>query len=95
MQTIESTETKSITKSRYRGEPVTSNYKYYERENRYNSSGASPVVIEVRNNYRKWKTFLKTLFLIFTDIAVLFARTHHGANFPYMVSLILILGFIV
>lgn len=52
MQTIESSETKSVTKSRYRGEPVTSNYKYYERENRYNSS-ASPVVIEVRNNYRK------------------------------------------
>lgn len=53
MQTIESSETKSVTKSRYRGEPVTSNYKqYYERENRYNS-GASPVVIEVRNNYRK------------------------------------------
>lgn len=53
IQTIESTETKSVTKSRYRGEPATTNYKYYERENRYNSSGASPVVIEVRNNYRR------------------------------------------
>lgn len=53
MQTIESTETKSVTKSRYRGDPMATNYKYYERENRYNSSGASPVVIEVRNNYRK------------------------------------------
>lgn len=53
VQTIESTETKSVTKSRYRGDPMSANYKYYERENRYNSSGASPVVIEVRNNYRK------------------------------------------
>lgn len=52
MQTIESTETKSITKSRFMGEP-TSNLRYFEKERKYPNSGASPVVIEVRNNYRK------------------------------------------
>lgn len=56
VETIESTETKSVTKSRYRGgEPTTGGYgKYYERDGKYsNGNGASPVVIEVRNNYRK------------------------------------------
>ncbi|KAK9718716.1 hypothetical protein QE152_g23050 [Popillia japonica] len=48
-QTIESTEKKSVTKSRYVGEPH--NARYYESDRRYSS--ASPVVIEVRNNYRK------------------------------------------
>lgn len=47
-QTIESTEKKSVTRSRYVGsEPQ----RLYETERRYNSG--SPVVIEVRNNYRK------------------------------------------
>lgn len=50
METIESTETKSITKSRYLGEP-TSSGRYYEKERKY--SPGSPVIIEVRNNYRK------------------------------------------
>lgn len=45
VETIESTEKKSVTKSRYIGEP-----RYYD-DRRYTS--ASPVVIEVRNNYRK------------------------------------------
>ncbi|CAH0564776.1 unnamed protein product [Brassicogethes aeneus] len=50
VETIQSSETRSVTKSSYRGnnEPV----KYYETERRYNSSGGNPVVIEVRN-YRK------------------------------------------
>lgn len=49
VETIESSETTSVTKSSYRGnEPAK---KYYE-ERRYNGSGAHPVVIEVRN-YRK------------------------------------------
>ncbi|KYB26130.1 hypothetical protein TcasGA2_TC006187 [Tribolium castaneum] len=49
METIESSETKSVTKSHYRGDP---SVKFYETERRY--SGGSPVVIEVRNsNYRK------------------------------------------
>ncbi|KAK5640871.1 hypothetical protein RI129_009418 [Pyrocoelia pectoralis] len=47
-QTIESTETKSITKSRYRDPGVKQVYTYDRRLN--NSSG--PVVIEVRNNYK-------------------------------------------
>lgn len=48
LETIESSETKSITKS-YRSDP---SVKFYETERRY--SGGSPVVIEVRNsNYRK------------------------------------------
>ncbi|XP_063915870.1 uncharacterized protein Chas isoform X2 [Zophobas morio] len=48
-ETIESSETKSVTKSHYRGDP---SVKFYETERRY--SGGSPVVIEVRNsNYRK------------------------------------------
>ncbi|XP_019758899.2 uncharacterized protein LOC109536892 isoform X3 [Dendroctonus ponderosae] len=54
METIESSETKSITKSHYRsnrGEsPLSPNVKFYESERRYDSS--KPVVIEVRNNYR-------------------------------------------
>ncbi|KAI4455895.1 hypothetical protein MML48_8g00001079 [Holotrichia oblita] len=49
-QTIESTEKKSVTKSRYVAEPH--NTRYYDSDRRY-SSAASPVVIEVRNNYRK------------------------------------------
>ncbi|XP_049817133.1 serine/arginine repetitive matrix protein 2 isoform X2 [Aethina tumida] len=50
METIESKETRSVTKSHYRGgnEPI----KFYETERRYSSSGSNPVVIEVRN-YRK------------------------------------------
>ncbi|RZC40232.1 hypothetical protein BDFB_004360, partial [Asbolus verrucosus] len=49
LETIESSETKSVTKSHYRGDP---SVKFYETERRY--SGGSPVVIEVRNsNYRK------------------------------------------
>ncbi|GJQ87168.1 hypothetical protein Trydic_g14921 [Trypoxylus dichotomus] len=47
-QTIESTEKKSVTKSRY-VDPHGN--RYYESDRRYAS--ASPVVIEVRNNYRK------------------------------------------
>lgn len=49
METIESSETTSVTKSSYRGNEPSS--KYYE-DRRYNSSGVNPVVIEVRN-YRK------------------------------------------
>ncbi|KAK9893098.1 hypothetical protein WA026_023771 [Henosepilachna vigintioctopunctata] len=45
-ETIESSETKSITKSSYRGDQK----QYREPERRYTPS---PVVIEVRNNYRK------------------------------------------
>ncbi|XP_044253586.1 uncharacterized protein LOC123004400 isoform X2 [Tribolium madens] len=49
LETIESSETKSITKSHFRGDP---SVKFYETERRY--SGGSPVVIEVRNsNFRK------------------------------------------
>lgn len=48
-ETIESSETTSVTKSSYRGSEPSKNF--YE-ERRYNSSGANPVVIEVRN-YRK------------------------------------------
>ncbi|XP_044758425.1 serine/arginine repetitive matrix protein 1 isoform X2 [Coccinella septempunctata] len=46
-ETIESSEVKSITKSSYRGDPK---LQYREAERRYTPS---PVVIEVRNNYRK------------------------------------------
>ncbi|CAH1383042.1 unnamed protein product [Tenebrio molitor] len=49
METIQSSESKSVTKSHYRGDP---SVKFYETERRY--SGGSPVVIEVRNShYRK------------------------------------------
>lgn len=49
VETIESSETTSVTKSSYRdNEPAK---KYYD-ERRFNRSGANPVVIEVRN-YRK------------------------------------------
>ncbi|XP_030754158.1 uncharacterized protein LOC115880955 isoform X3 [Sitophilus oryzae] len=54
METIESSETKSITKSHYRSnraEPPPS-MKYYESERRYDSS-SKPVVIEVRRDYHK------------------------------------------
>ncbi|KAJ8931724.1 hypothetical protein NQ314_015329 [Rhamnusium bicolor] len=50
METIESSETKSITKSHYRGSSEPS--KTYYDDRRYSSSGSNPVVIEVRN-YRK------------------------------------------
>ncbi|XP_045477496.1 serine/arginine repetitive matrix protein 1 isoform X3 [Harmonia axyridis] len=46
-ETIESSEVKSITKSSYRGDPK---IQYRDTERRYTPS---PVVIEVRNNYRK------------------------------------------
>ncbi|KAL3274160.1 hypothetical protein HHI36_015574 [Cryptolaemus montrouzieri] len=46
LETIESSETKSITKSSYRDPKI----QYREPERRYTPS---PVVIEVRNNYRK------------------------------------------
>lgn len=49
-ETIESTETKSITKSRYRGGPG-SNHTYHYNDRKLNGS-AGPVVIEVRNNYK-------------------------------------------
>lgn len=49
-QTIESTETKSVTKSRYVGD---SPNRYYETDRKYISSAPKPVVIEVRNNYKK------------------------------------------
>lgn len=49
VETIESTETKSVTKSRFVGEP---SGRYYEKDRKYNNGG-NPVVIEVRNNYRK------------------------------------------
>ncbi|XP_076271419.1 uncharacterized protein LOC143203154 isoform X3 [Rhynchophorus ferrugineus] len=50
METIESSETKSFTKSHYRSnrEP-TPDLKYYESERRYDASNSKPVVIEVRN----------------------------------------------
>lgn len=49
VETIESSETTSVTKSSYRSNEPSK--KYYE-ERRHNRSGANPVVIEVRN-YRK------------------------------------------
>lgn len=49
VETIESTEKKSVTKSRYR-DP--GGYKYYDSDSRARNV-QSPVVIEVRNNYRK------------------------------------------
>lgn len=51
VETIESSETKSVTKSHFRGGNDPS--KTYYEERRYNSSNGNPVVIEVRNNYRK------------------------------------------
>lgn len=50
MQTIESTETKTVTRSRYRPEPVTSNIKYIENGNsKYSRTNNGGVVIEVKN----------------------------------------------
>lgn len=49
VETIESSETTSVTKSSFRGNEPSK--KYYD-ERLYNSSGANPLVIEVRN-YRK------------------------------------------
>lgn len=52
METIESTERKSITKSRYVSGDPSQGKRYYESERKYINSGSNPVVIEVRNNYR-------------------------------------------
>lgn len=52
-QTIESTETKSVTKSHYRGDHGSSQYKNYNSDRKLNGSGVrGPVIIEVRNNYK-------------------------------------------
>lgn len=51
LETIESSEMKSVTKSHYRGGSEPS--KTYYEDRKYNSSNGNPVVIEVRNNYRK------------------------------------------
>lgn len=48
MQTIESTETKSVTRSRFRGEPMT-NVKYLDNKMNSNGSRNSGVIIEVKN----------------------------------------------
>ncbi|XP_060522491.1 serine/arginine repetitive matrix protein 1 isoform X3 [Cylas formicarius] len=55
VETIESSETKSITKSHYRGNRTDPSVKYYETERRFRDGGTSnskPIVIEVKN-YRK------------------------------------------